>query len=142
MIRTALVIFALTTTMGAAQPQVVVVPGYTFPRPAPTAEELEQAGEILIGRIPWLEQPAAQDYANNYPQEALDHEREGRVVLDCIIQADGYLACAPQDDGAEFDFERATLAVAAKLRAAPQTEDGQPTAGRRIRRTFRWVLVQ
>jgi len=142
MIRAALVIFALTTTVASAQPQVVVVPGYTFPRPAPSAEELERAGEVLTGRIPWLEQPGANDYARNYPEEAFHRGVEGRVILDCIIADDGYLACAPQDDGADFDFERATLAVASKLRAAPQMEDGQPTAGRRVRRTFRWVLAQ
>jgi protein TonB len=82
----------------------------------------------------WLSTPDARDFARFYPSRALDRGVSGRVLLDCIVGADGRIACSvgsetPPGQG----FGEAALRIAQSFRMAPQTIDGSPTDGGHVR---------
>jgi protein TonB len=82
----------------------------------------------------WLSTPNARDFARFYPPRALDRGVSGRVLLDCIVGADGRIACSvgsetPQGQG----FGEAALRIAQSFRMAPQTVNGSPTDGGHVR---------
>lgn len=62
-------------------------------------------------------------------------------MLDCLIGAEGRLACTVMsEEPPGAGFGAASLAVARSLRAPPQLADGAPTAGRRTRVPITWRL--
>lgn len=137
MIRAALIALGLLAVASAAHAQRVPR-GFEAPRESPTPEQIEAAGEPLTNVI-WIEQPDGRDYARAYPVAAQGRQN-GTVLINCIVQSDGRVACAAQDDGVEaYNFEWATLLIATKFRVGLQTRDGLPTEGRLIRRTIRWI---
>jgi TonB family protein len=88
---------------------------------------------ILAG-IMWERHPTARDFERHYPTDALRHHIGGDVMLDCLIGADGSVACsvfseAPTGAG----FGPAAIEIARRFRAAPRSVDGTPTPGRRTR---------
>ena len=90
----------------------------------------------------WVERPDAQDFARNYPRRAMDESVSGRALLDCLVASDGLLTCAVVSETPEgYGFGEAALRVARSFRMAPQTRDGVPTAGGRVRVPIRWNLV-
>ncbi len=64
---------------------------------------------------------------------------EGRVTLDCIVQPDYRLACRPTFTAENAVFVRPTLMVATKFKVAETTAEGEPTLGRRVRTTIRFM---
>jgi hypothetical protein len=102
--------------------------------PPPSAEELA-AAEPLVGRPVWTHQPVGQDFIVAYPRNALNAGRgNGRVVLNCIVQADGSLRCAAEDDGdPAHDFERGALYLSTRFAMAAQDQSGAAVEGRRHR---------
>jgi periplasmic protein TonB len=111
--------------------------------PPPVAEGSPSQPEVeFLANVIWLEQPDGEVFARFYPQPAIDREAEGRVTLDCLVGADGRLTCTVvSEDPPGLGFAYATLGVARHFRAAPLTRDGVSTAGGRVRRTIRWVIV-
>jgi TonB family protein len=112
---------------------------------APTAEELAAAQQRAVaesaGGMPvWITRPDGQDYVRAYPPRALSAGIPGRVTMDCILQADGSLRCAPRDDGEpEHNFEHAALLLSTLFRMAPEDSAGVPVAGRPYELTIRFV---
>jgi len=107
----------------------------------PSADALEAAE--LLDSPPWVEQPNEYDYWNLFPPERpttsnISRGRGGRmnesVEFDCLVQADGRLACAVE---ARESLVTPALTLATKFRVASHTQDGEPTAGRRIREIIR-----
>ena len=118
-----------------APPTFTDIPVAVDPPPAPPAPS-------VITNPVFLEQPNVRDYARYYPARAQERDQEGRATLDCIVAVDGRLACTiTSEDPPGWGFGEATLRVSRHFRVAPQTRDGQPTAGGRFRRTIRWVLA-
>lgn len=122
------------------------------PDPAPVATTVALAplppdppppeGTLETGLV-WLEQPTAAEIASLYPSEAARLGAHGRVVMDCIVAEDGRLDCAVVwEFPAGFGFGEASLNVVRRFRIAPETADGTPTAGARVRRTIRWRTSQ
>lgn len=96
----------------------------------------------LVTNVFWVERPDARDFARNYPQRALDENVSGRALLECLVVADGRLACTVVSEEPEgYGFGEASLRVARSFRMAPETRDGVPTAGGRVRVPIRWNLV-
>jgi TonB family protein len=96
----------------------------------------------FLNNVIWLEQPDGEVFARFYPQAAIARQAEGRVTLDCLVGEVGRLTCTVvSEDPPGLGFGYATLGIASHFRAAPQTRDGVNTAGRRVRRTVRWMLL-
>lgn len=111
------------------------IPVAIDPPPAPPSLS------VLTGLI-WLEQPDGHDFLRLYPSRAQREHVEGRVTLDCLVNAGGRLSCTVvSEEPREYGFGEATLQISREFRLAPQTRDGVPTAGGRVRRTIRWVLI-
>ncbi|MGE3250727.1 MAG: TonB family protein [Hyphomonadaceae bacterium] len=122
--------FCLLTTIYWDRPNAVLTLA-DIP-PAPT--ELERvAATLLEGANPWSARPDGMAFADSYPEEALANELQARVVLDCLIGADGAVRCAvASEEPADQGFGDAARAIAMRFRAAPEV-NGQQTAGRRVR---------
>ena len=126
---------------GAATEGRPIVVQIGFPIPVaidpPTAPP---AAAVLINVV-WLEQPDARDFARLYPDRAEQETVSGRATMECIVAIDGRLNCRiTSEDPLGYGFGDATLNISREFRLAPETSDGQPTAGGRIRRTIRWVI--
>lgn len=116
-----------------APPQFTDTPTEVTPEPTPPPP--------LTG-IRWLQQPDGDDFARLYPDRARDREQEGRVMLDCVVSADGRIACSvASEDPPGWGFGEASLRISRQFRVAPQTADGTPTTGGRFRRPIRWQLA-
>ncbi len=113
--------------MVEAPPTVTDVPVAVDPPPAPPAP-------AVITNPTWLERPNARDFSREYPDRALEREREGRVVLDCVVSADGRIACSvASEDPTGWGFGAAAVRISRVFRISPRTEDGRPTDGGRVR---------
>ncbi len=96
------------------------------PPPAPVA--------AVITNPTWLERPNGRDFQREYPERALEREREGRVVLDCVVNASGRISCSvASEDPTGWGFGPAALRISRSFRMAPATSDGSPTDGGRVR---------
>jgi protein TonB len=88
----------------------------------------------VITNPTWLQRPNAAQFAQYYPDRALEREQEGRVVLDCVVAADGRISCAvSSEDPSGWGFGDAALRISRFFRMAPATRDGVPTSGGRVR---------
>lgn len=111
----------------SAPPTPTPIPVAVDPPPAPPTPA------VLTGMV-WLQRPSSQDFNRYYPQRALDREQEGRVVLDCLVDANGRISCTvASEDPSGWGFGEAALRISRNFRAAAQTSDGRPTSGGRTR---------
>lgn len=116
-------------------PTPVEMPVAIDPPPAPPTPS------ILTAPI-WLERPDATDFSRYFPHDALVAGISGRVVLECLVAADGRLACAVlSEEPLGYGFNEAGLRVSRHFRMAPQTREGAATAGGRVRVPIRFVAV-
>jgi TonB family protein len=91
----------------------------------------------------WLQRPSAEDFSRYVPEAALVAGVSGRVVLDCIVGADGSLTCTVASQDPEgYGFGDAGLLVARHFRMAPTADDGAPTEGGRVRVPVRFVVPE
>jgi len=97
--------------------------------PAPGAP----AAPAVITRPRWIERPNGADFARYFPERALDRGVSGKVVLDCLVGADGSIRCTvASETPARYGFGEAALAISRYFRMAPQLEDGRPSEGGRV----------
>lgn len=97
--------------------------------------------ERLTGSVVYTQVPTGQDFARHYPARALSEKQEGRVVLDCIVQADQSLKCAiATEDPVGYGFGSATMSLSGVFRIAAMHE-GAPTAGKRVALPIWWRLA-
>jgi protein TonB len=119
----------------SAPPTPTPIPVAVDPPPAPPTPS------VLSG-VTWLRQPNGADYARYYPSRAQDREQEGVVTVDCLVDGSGHISCTVvSEDPPGWGFGDATLRIARQFQVAPQTSDGRPTSGGRIRKTVRWRLA-
>jgi protein TonB len=79
----------------------------------------------------------AREARRYYPRAALEQGLSGQAVIDCLVDERGRLDCtttreAPLGAG----FGDAAIRMSREFRIAPQTRDGQTTAGGRARLCF------
>lgn len=111
------------------------------PTPIPVAVDPPAAPPqpSIITNPTFLERPNARDFERFFPPRALERGTSGRVVLDCIVQADGRINCTvSSEDPPGWGFGEASLRAAREFRVAPATQDGRPTSGGRIRVPMTW----
>jgi protein TonB len=101
--------------------------------PDPTQIAHVPLGPPVITRPRWLEQPNAADFSRHYPERAIRWEKEGRVVLDCVVAANGRICCNVLEEApAGWGFGDAALRIAGSFRMSPLLADGQATEGGRV----------
>jgi TonB family protein len=104
----------------------------------PTAVDLQAA--LPLPRADWARPPNPEDFARYYPPSALQQGVQGRVVLDCLVEADGRLRCAvASEEPLAAGFAQAALASARSMRMATEI-DGESSIGRRVRVPLRFRL--
>ena len=100
----------------------------------PTAPPAPPPPPAVIANPQWIQRPNGADFTREYPDRALEREREGRVVLDCVVASDGRINCSvSQEDPPGWGFGEAAVRIARSFRMSPRTEDGRPTDGGRVR---------
>jgi protein TonB len=118
----------------SAPPTPTPIPVAVDPPPAPPTPS-------VITDPQWLERPNARDFARYYPERALEREVTGRASLDCIVAADGRISCTvTSEDPPGYGFGEAALRISRHFRMSPQTRDGVPTSGGRVRVPIRFNL--
>ena len=112
-----------------------------FPLPVAIDPPAAPPNPSVLTGMNWIARPAAADYARLYPPRAMDNGVSGRVVLDCLVDGQGALSCAVvSEDPPGYGFGNAALRLAQSFRAAPQTTDGRPTGGGRVRVPITWRI--
>lgn len=116
----------------SAPPTPTPIPVAVDPPPAPPTP-------AIITNPTFLERPSGRDFERYFPPRALERGQSGRVMLDCIVAADGRISCTvSQEDPPGWGFGEASLRAAREFRVAPATADGRPTSGGRIRVPMTW----
>ncbi|HRP10723.1 MAG TPA: energy transducer TonB, partial [Terricaulis sp.] len=108
------------------------MPDAVDPPPAPPTPS-------VITDPTWVQRPDGRDFARHYPPRALDRGQEGRVTLDCIVNADGRISCTvTSEEPSGWGFGEAAIRISRSFRMAPATRDGAPTSGGRVRVPIRF----
>lgn len=104
---------------------------------------LLKAEPLTIARPAWAELPSAADFQASFPQTA-NGVNEVRVALVCSVAAGGALSgCAvDREEPAGQGYGQGALALAPKFKVGPWSQDGQPTAGAKVRVPIRYQLTQ
>ena len=90
---------------------------------------------ISFGAVNWIEAPTAEDLTKLYPPFPQRLELQGGFGALCRIEANGRLLCVEAMVSGQADFFDVIEPVAARYRAAPTLNAGQPSAGR-------WVILK
>lgn len=102
--------------------------------PTQPSEEIGDAPLPVISNPTWIRKPSVDDMMGLYPYGALERGLSGRVVLDCVVAANGRIACAVvSETPAGKGFAQAALKASRLFQIAPSMVDGRPTEGGRIR---------
>jgi protein TonB len=115
----------------SAPPTPTPIPVAVDPPPAPPTPA------VLTGMV-WLQRPSSQDFNRYYPPRALEREQEGRVMLDCLVDAGGRISCTViSEDPTGWDFAQLPRRSADQRRPADvgRTHAGADQLPSRLRRT-------
>jgi protein TonB len=111
----------------SAPPTPTPIPVAVDPPPAPPTPS-------VITNPQWLERPNSRDFARYYPPRALERNQEGRVVLNCIVGADGRIGCSVESETPSgWNFGEAAIRISRSFRMSPRMENGAATEGGRVR---------
>lgn len=98
---------------------------------------------VLIEQPIWVARPSARDMRRAYPRAAQSRGREGRVVLDCVVDAAGLLTCSVSNESPRGEgFGEAALELVPLFRMQPTLPDGRSVAGARVRLPMTFRLQQ
>lgn len=96
----------------------------------------------VIRNPDWVRRPSGEDLMKVYPKAALQENLAGRVVLNCEVAVSGKLeACsALSEDPPDAGFGEAALKIGALFRMRPQTRDGVPVGGAKVRIPLNFII--
>ena len=111
---------------------------------ARSAAARRAATPSMITNPDWVRRPGSDDMARFYPSRAHADGTEGSVTIECTAQENGRLTdCSVVNEtptGAGFG--RASLQLASRFQMRPQTRDGSPIEGARVRVPLNWSLSE
>ncbi len=83
----------------------------------------------------WLHRPGPDEFSRLYPQAALARNLSGQALLDCRVAANGKVAGCElvSETPVGVGFGEAARKLAGYFQMRPQTSDGQPVDGARVR---------
>lgn len=98
---------------------------------------------VVITKPVWAAMPGVEDFQATFPKTA-NGVNGVRVVLACTVAPAGGLgSCAvDSEDPPGQGYGQGALALAAKFRVGPWSQDGQPTIGARLKLPIRYALTQ
>jgi TonB family protein len=105
--------------------------------------EVLKAEGVAITKPAWAAMPSIEDFQATFPKTA-NGVNSVRVVLACTVLNSGALgACSvDSEDPPGQGYGQGALALAAKFRVGPWSQDGQPTLGARLKLPIRYELTQ
>jgi protein TonB len=113
--------------MANIEPVVTSTIPVTAPYEAPPAP-------TEITNANWLQRPGAREFDRYYPTRATEREKEGRVVLNCTVNANGTINCTVASETPDgWGFGDAAVQISKAFKMAPQTINGAPTSGGTVR---------
>lgn len=96
----------------------------------------------VITNPDWAARPTGAHIARAAPPAMYRDGLSGRTVMECLVTVDGLLTnCAiVEEDPPGRGFGQATLSLAPTFRMTPQTRDGVPVGGARVRVPVTWSM--
>lgn len=91
----------------------------------------------------WLRRPSSEDMVRHYPEAATKRGLSGRVVIVCMVKADGSLDPCRVDSELpkEAGFGEAALRMGPLFKMHPKTKSGESVGGGTVRIPLRFVLI-
>ncbi|MGD9967014.1 MAG: TonB family protein [Hyphomonadaceae bacterium] len=110
------------------RPRQIEAPDAPIAPPAAPAAPAEREPVVITDPV-WLSRP--RNLARFYPRDAFMRGLNGQVVLDCVVETTGRLACTIASETPEaLGFGSAALAIAAEHVMQPAVQDGMAVRGR------------
>jgi protein TonB len=118
----------------AAEPTETVLPTLDQPPPLNLDSIVATVGDAYVGPVAianphWVQRP--RDLDRYYPRRALSMNVQGQVMLDCLVNVEGALACqVVSETPAGWGFGAAAVRISEDYAMVPATRDGQRVEGR------------
>lgn len=127
-------VLAAVASTAAAPPPVRRMPPPGF-RPAPSEPAAAAPRRVMIAKPVWTDKPSGDDLLRYYPEAAFRRGIGGKAVIACTVNAQGRLeSCQVESESpAGENFGAAALRMAPLFGMSPNTADGAPVEGARVR---------
>jgi protein TonB len=121
---------------------LLVVLALAVSQPSPPASAHVRQRTVITEPV-WVSEPSREDFAREYPPFARERGAGGRVVIECVADAEGALTdCAVVSETPEGEgFGVATLRLASKYKIAPKDAKGRSIVGFKARLAVGWGVL-